>query len=161
MSRLDRNRSRPRRRSKGSRVDAACHRPALGGEPLWCAYRRPSTFPRKGSPAIACENKRLPGVTQRDAFTCEFRFVQPPTVELRTVGSFAGAACCDILWPTGALKQISRGHLIHAKAAPLQALGDRTLHQPNPVSRTTTRTRTRTRMIPTRKIQTSFTAART
>jgi hypothetical protein len=28
------------------------------------------------------------------------------------------------------LKQISRGHLGHAKAAPLQALGDRTSHQP-------------------------------
>src|ERR1700741_1628333 len=38
-------------------------------------------------------------------------------------GSFSGAARCDILWSDAALRRISRGRLVHAKAAPLQALG--------------------------------------
>jgi hypothetical protein len=42
---------------------------------------------------------------------------------MQRAGLFAGAVRCDIVWPDGALKRISRGRLAYAKAAPLQPLG--------------------------------------
>jgi hypothetical protein len=45
------------------------------------------------------------------------------------LGLFPGAARCNSFWPDGALKQISRGRLLHAKAAPLQTLGGNTACQ--------------------------------
>jgi hypothetical protein len=64
-------------------------------------------------PAKECRTGRLPGITQRDAFTHRFRFVYTRTIELRTDGSFSGAAC------------FREGGNIRAKAARLQALGKR------------------------------------
>jgi hypothetical protein len=58
----------------GACADATYDRPAPGGEPLWRVSRRPSTFRRNASPGRACENRRLPGITQRETFACDFRF---------------------------------------------------------------------------------------
>jgi hypothetical protein len=42
---------------------------------------------------------------------------------MHRAGLFSGAARCNILWPDAALRQISRGRLVRAKATPLRALG--------------------------------------
>jgi hypothetical protein len=55
------------------------------------------------------ENRRLPGTSQRDVFTHGLGFVRIRRIELHRAGLFPGAACCDILWPDGALVRISRG----------------------------------------------------
>jgi hypothetical protein len=41
---------------------------------------------------------------------------------MHRAGLFPGAARCVIMWPDAALNRISRGRLLHAKAAPLQSL---------------------------------------
>ena len=86
-------------------------------------------FLLNGSAAKTRENRRLPGTSHRDAFTRGLRYANTRTIELHRAGSFAGAACCNIFCTDHALIRISRGRRIHAKAAPLQALGDRTSHE--------------------------------
>ena len=56
------------------------------------------------------------------------------------LGLFPGAARCNSLWPDGALKQISRGRLLHAKAAPPRRWEETQLVKVPTLSRTITGT---------------------
>ena len=67
--------------------------PQTGGEPLWHVVGEPAIFVCALHLATECRSGRLPRISQRDAFTHGFRFVYLRAIELRTGGSFAGAAC--------------------------------------------------------------------
>jgi hypothetical protein len=66
------------------------------------------------------ENMRLPGTSHRDAFTHGLRFGHTRLMELHRAGLFAGAACCNVLWPGRAIERMHGVVGSPAKAAPLQ-----------------------------------------
>jgi hypothetical protein len=87
-------------------------------------FRRPSRVRYITNLAETCGSRRLPGATQRSAALWAGRErTEKPGVK-HHAGWFAGAACCNIQGRESALERISRVGLIHAKAAPLQAMGD-------------------------------------
>jgi hypothetical protein len=67
------NRARPRPHRKGWwRFVTMSDRPAPGGEPLWSVSEEPAIFVPAFHPVTKCCNRRLPRITQRDAFTPGF-----------------------------------------------------------------------------------------
>ncbi len=67
--------------------------PTPGGEPLWHVARDLAISGSVRRLANQCSSGRLPGITQREAFTQRFLCVYTRTIELPPDGSFPGAAC--------------------------------------------------------------------
>jgi hypothetical protein len=88
-------------------------------------FTRPHDVPLHASAFGKYENRRLPGITQRDTFIWRFYSTREnecraPLQNCRALGGFPGAACCHTFWPEQTLDQVSRGRLSRTKAAPLQ-----------------------------------------
>jgi len=122
-----------------------CDRPACGGEPLWHVPGHPRNFRPSANTAETCENRRLPGTTQRDPFTLGLRFVYTRLIELHRAGLFAGAACFHAFRPYSRFEEI-RGVARHVPKR-LASRRWATAHHMNApsLSRTTTRTITRSK----------------
>jgi hypothetical protein len=69
--------------SKGWHVHKACLFPTPGGEPLWHVADDLAIFASALHPTEECCSRRLPGIAQRDAFTCGTQFVHNRAIELR------------------------------------------------------------------------------
>ena len=128
-------------------VDAMSKLLAPGGEPLWHMASGPLIIVSVLNPTKKCRNRRLPGMTQGDdSPVTPIRFT--PARELRTAGSFSGAACsCPVR-----AGPVSRRTLLGPRATcqsgspPGAGERKRRLLDSHALSgtRTTTRTRTRT-----------------
>ena len=96
-----------------------------GGEPLWNEPKDLVIFyPLRGTPNRVL-NRRLPGITARNVLSIvRSEIVHPGVVptNLTRVETFPGAACLGRFPVMHASRQISRGLLLPAKAAPLQGL---------------------------------------
>jgi hypothetical protein len=119
-------RSRPR--SSGRRVDKAFLFPT----PRRGAALAPTTGPRgisfSATTTTKCRIRRLPRMAQpEDLPMAPIRSNR--ALDLQTVGSFPGAACFCTFRPEWYCDEIREGGEMSAKAAPLQALGNRPLHQ--------------------------------
>jgi hypothetical protein len=95
-----------------------------GGEPLWNVPKDLVIFsPLPGRPHTVL-NRRLPEITARDVLSSvrwEIVHLRDLPTNLTRVETFPGAACFGRFPVMHAPMQISRGRLLRAKAAPLQA----------------------------------------
>ena len=87
------------------RLELVCY---AGGEPLCSVADTLAIFVSALNPTTKCRNRRLPRITQRDDLPlAPIRLHK--ALELRTVGSFSGAACFRTFRMDQRWRRISRG----------------------------------------------------
>jgi hypothetical protein len=119
--------------SKGWPVVTTGDHPASGGEPLWRVSDKPAIFVPALHAATKCCNRRLPRITQRDAFTPGFSIRLRPAHRAAERWVVPGSRPLPHDSAGFVMGRIREDDETRAKAAPLQAVGDHTWsqrHQP-------------------------------